>query len=1268
MKAFVYQWAIHEEVDERNEATSMIIHGYGLDEKNRNVCLCVENVFPWLSIELKNNTTMLSQTDMMQLKNFIKRYYKGPIQSDKLYQKKCKKLYFDQNNEKFPIIRVYFPTMTHRKRCYYNIRNKVFQKNDKKSFTLLLHEFEATPILQFLCRYDIPSCGWVEFPRCYKNGEKFTKNCIELSVPCRSLKKVQDMTVVPQFRFFSFDLEVYSSEDGRMPQSNLSTDVIFQIGVFTNHSGGVLLTLGDVPFTLEDITVLQYKDEKALLKGFVEILEKENPHVLMGYNIFQFDIPYLVDRCKRYQIPIDMIGMPKSKKAPYKEVKWSSSAYAFQQFFFLDLEGRLSIDLLPLVKRDYKFSNYKLSTVSDFFLGDTKDPMTPREIFRSYRIGVLQHKVKKVMRCGKYCVQDARLVYRLFEKLQAWIGLIEMAKICNVGIMPLFTQGQQIKIFSQVFKKCYQENRLVDSFSSVSIPENIVFDFDKYCGAFVFPPVPGKYEMVVPFDFTSLYPTVIISFNIDYSTLVYDENVPDEDCHVIEWDEEDGTHYRYRFRKKPIGVIPSLLMSLLQQRNETKRLLKQETDETAKVVFDKRQLAYKVSANSMYGGMGVRRGYLPFLPGAICTTARGRQSIQNAANFVREKHGGKIIYGDSVSADTIITLKEGTNVRLQTIEEVFSRFPKTAYPQFKPGHADLYEKEQSIIDSVSIAVYSRKGWAKVKRVVRHLTRKKMYKVFSSTGTVKVTEDHSLLLHDGQCIAPQTLLPGQHVLMSADSDLFAKVDYEKESWNGIWYISDQSIHFHSGMDDKYLQYIYMTYKKKYPSLVFRPNPSGGFHLDLFNRDKIPDGLIYKVECLGENSQFVYDVETEDGSFHAGLGSLIIKNTDSIYTHFPNYNTPQTVWEKAKSLEKEFLALFPPPMKLLFEEKIYRDFLILSKKRYMAYTCGEDGVLDEKMTTRGVLLARRDNCLWIRQFYEKLVRLLMENASLSKVIEVLHEEILSLFQWHPKHANVFQFVVSKLLSAEYKIKPLPEEKVKFEKRLKALDIFHDETDLLEKIEDINMFLQLDQIHREYREFKEDFVEKFASKNGDTISFSKKMMGNEATRNLLQSATTLDKCNLFCTWYMSQFPKQGYSENLVSQELKKLEQRWIGVPWINQYRIKAQPAHAQLNEKMKIRGTPVAVGSRMEYVIVEHFLDPKSKLFDKLEDPDYFSDHCDIYRLDRLYYVKSAQIPIDQLISVCFKKSNVFKTIYNYHVQFKKIQEEIRERTAPILHYHE
>ena len=97
--------------------------------------------------------------------------------------------------------------------------------------------------------------------------------------------------------------------------------------------------------------------------------------------------------------------------------------------------------MLPIIQRDYKLENYKLKTVSDFFLSQTKDPLTHKGIFKCYRMFTSD----TLSICAKYCVQDSYLVLKLFEKLQIWIGLCEMSNTCNTPIFTLFTQGQQIK-------------------------------------------------------------------------------------------------------------------------------------------------------------------------------------------------------------------------------------------------------------------------------------------------------------------------------------------------------------------------------------------------------------------------------------------------------------------------------------------------------------------------------------------------------------------------------------------------------------------------------------------------------------------------------------------------------------------------------------------------------------------------------------------------------------------------------------------------------
>ena len=1179
MKVYIYQWVCCDE----NQIT---VRGYGINENNETICVHVNNFFPWLSVEFKDTKNIEKNKFIKEIKNLFEKNRKEfDGIKDNITEKTLKtKLYFDHNEKKFEIFKLFFSSIQKRKECYFLLKDKYVLSRRSKC---LVHEYEASPILQFLSKYNISSCGWIEIDD-IKSNKNFS-SVYEIDVDVDHIRPYHS-DMVPEFKSMSFDIEVYSHKDGVFPKAINEEDVIFQIAMTFSDMKNVLLTIfcdKNKQMSIKDTEVRTFKNEKELLIGFYSIIKERQPHIIMGYNIFGFDFPYIIDRCKRYNIPINKLGLPKIKTAEYKEIKWSSSAYACQNFRYLDFEGVLCVDMLPIVKRDYKFNNYKLKTVSDYFLGQSKDPLTVRDIFAAYKNDILeQGKGSKLQKCGKYCVQDSRLVLLLFNKLQTLIGLLEMAKICNVGIMALFVSGQQIKVFSQVFKKCYNENRLVDSFGSIEIPSNIQFNFDNFCGAYVFPPIPGIYKWVVPFDFTSLYPTTIIAYNIDYSTLVYDENIPDEKCNVIEW-EENEQKYRYRFRKEPMGVIPSLLKSLLEQRNQTKKELKRTKDNVLKTVLDKRQLAYKVSANSMYGGMGVRQGYLPFLPGAMCTTAKGRESIQRAAEFVKKHQEGKIIYGDSVTGDTLLYIKKTNiknhkNINIFTIEDLYEQYKSELYPQFKSDDNTICNKEKC--ETSNIQILSRGGWVSVKKIIRHKTLKKIFHISTSKGFVKVTADHSLLLHNNQCIKPENLKPKVHKLMTTSDEMnniSENLHYRKEKWEGIWYVKNNKIFFNEPIDMLYRAYIYYSYKKSYPNLVFEYE-NNEFIINLTNSNNVEPGLVYKVNFVESCHDYVYDIETEDGSFHCGVGELIVKNTDSIYCHFPKFIDSKNVWNKAKFTEEAFVELFPKPMKLLFEEKIYRDFLILTKKRYMAYTCDENGTIDDKMTIRGVLLARRDNCLWIRTFYETIVRLIMETKSVQfqTIVDKINDDILKLLHWDTSNTDIHQFIITKTLNEDYKVKPLDVDEKKARKRLQDLNI------------DIS-----------------------------------------STKTPWKS-------------YISHFNKE-------------IDKGKSSCPTIQEYIHRSKPAHVQLALRMEKRGLPISTGSRMEFVIVQHHTDPNGKLMEKMEDPTYFCQHCDILRLDRLYYVKSIVMPLDQLIETVFKKKNVVKSIYDHHCKHAKFINQWNEK---------
>jgi DNA polymerase elongation subunit (family B) len=255
----------------------------------------------------------------------------------------------------------------------------------------------------------------------------------------------------------------------------------------------------------------------------------------------------------------------------------------------------------------------------------------------------------------------------------------------------------------------------------------------------------------------SLYPNLIISYNIDYTTCAFDPTIPDDLCHVMEWEDHISCKHdpkiiekikltktiddltskkgfdkdlvsrlrkqrseitkslnknvmcekrKYRFLKTENhsefkGVLPTIVQSLLDARKETRKEmnklkedLKTITDEhsykeveTTISILNQRQLAYKVSANSMYGITGVKAGMLPFMPVAMSITYMGRTNIMKVAEVIQNKYNGHIVAGDTdsnyISFPHIKSIPQLWDYAIEVADEVSKLFPPPMKLEFE---------------------------------------------------------------------------------------------------------------------------------------------------------------------------------------------------------------------------------------------------------------------------------------------------------------------------------------------------------------------------------------------------------------------------------------------------------------------------------------------------------------------------------------------------------------------------------------------------------
>ena len=311
--------------------------------------------------------------------------------------------------------------------------------------------------------------------------------------------------------------------------------------------------------------------------------------------------------------------------------------------------------------------------------GMAKDDVSPKDIFRLANGSSSDRAI-----VAKYCIQDCNLVHHLINKVDCITGFSEMANICCVPISFLIFRGQGIKLTSFVAKKCMENQMLMPDLEKSN-------DFTGYEGALVLPPKCAMYidNPVACVDYSSLYPSAMISQNYSHDSLVwvkeYDldnvlikekgernnkgeyeyDNLPGYEYIDIEYDnfiymrapgKEKSAAKKTkigkiicRWAQLPDGkksILPSILQELLKARLYTRKLIKTEKDPFMQNILDKRQLAYKVTANSLYGQCGSRTSSFYQKNIAASTTATGRQMITYARRMIEE------VYGDSI-CDTL---------------------------------------------------------------------------------------------------------------------------------------------------------------------------------------------------------------------------------------------------------------------------------------------------------------------------------------------------------------------------------------------------------------------------------------------------------------------------------------------------------------------------------------------------------------------------------------------------------------------------------------
>ena len=434
-----------------------------------------------------------------------------------------------------------------------------------------------------------------------------------------------------QLKIYTLDIET-SSENGFPNIADTSEEILcLTIKDFTTKK---LIVWGTREYenSRDDVEYRVFWKEDEMLKNFLAWWTENTPDILTGWNVKLFDVPYI---CRR----IDRVLSSKYMKSlsPWNKVNEREVEIKGRNRIYYDIIGVSVLDYLDLYQK-FTYTNqesYRLDHIANVELGQQKLDHSEFETFRDFYTQNWQKFVD-------YNIIDVELVDRLEDKMK----LIELA----------LTMAYDAKVN---FEDVYYQVRMWDSIiyndltrRNIVVPPNERHDKDsKYAGAYVKEPVPGLYEWVVSFDLNSLYPHLIMQYNISPETLLPTRHPSATVDRILKKEIDIDGEYCVcangaQYRKDVQGFLPKLMQKMYDDRVLYKKKMlaaKQENETNPSPELVKEiarcnniQMAKKIQLNSAYGAIGNQYFRYFKLANAEAITLSGQVSIR----WIEDKMNG----------------------------------------------------------------------------------------------------------------------------------------------------------------------------------------------------------------------------------------------------------------------------------------------------------------------------------------------------------------------------------------------------------------------------------------------------------------------------------------------------------------------------------------------------------------------------------------------------------------------------------------------------
>lgn len=643
-----------------------VVRLFGKTPKGKTVCIFYENFKPYFYILPKEG----KDRDVI---DFLKKNF--PVQLDNVKNVK-KFLPIGFAESKTNLLKIFLKNPA----SVPEVRDRLLKSDLVKN----VYEADILFKYRFMADFNIFGMRW------YKAiGKNATTNTVDSQIKITA-EKIEEVKIEgnTDLKFMSIDIEVVPGKEG-LPDSKKDPISIISISFYPsfNDKNTIVLTSRKVRKFYTDI--MSFETEKEMLEKFVEIVKQFDPDIITGYNCDQFDIPYISDRLRVNRIKRN-IGRCNQKPMVCRNLG---------SIFRNSIPGRAIADVYLLIREAVgkgllRLKRYGLGDVSSELLGEDKVDISHSEI-SAYWNGEPE-KVKKLL---DYARKDAELALRLLLERQMLDKFIAISQVSGILLQDSLHCSESIRIENLLLREFNKRGFVIpDKPNNEELRRRKEERKRKSLkGALVLKPDTGLHKYVVYLDFRSLYPSIYYAYNICPTTLVLEAR---RDLKTIE------TPFGTKFVPREIreGIIPTIVLNLIETRNKVKKQMREETDPEKKRLLNAKQLALKYVANAFYGYMGYLRARFYVLDIANAITSCGRDILMKTKRFIEDKTHYKVIYGDTDS----FMIKIGVD-DIEEAENVGNKLADMINNQFK-GIIEV--KIESIFKTLLILAKKRyTGWS-----------------------------------------------------------------------------------------------------------------------------------------------------------------------------------------------------------------------------------------------------------------------------------------------------------------------------------------------------------------------------------------------------------------------------------------------------------------------------------------------------------------------------------------------------------------------------